>query len=152
MWEALFQFGRGVHDIHPLRFTSGATPLPVYNASIIASRLPHMRVSTEVGYWDLNCRPPAGWSLMHYRLCHGNRQLLNFLYKESHHSSSYSLTFIICQNKVNSGGSYVGVPLPQLGELAPPPRRNPGSTTGKHVHTKSDTLKMRPQSMLNIKS
>ena len=57
--STLFAFGGGLHNIHSLRFTSGATPLPVYNASIAASHLPHMRVSAEVGCWDLNCRPPA---------------------------------------------------------------------------------------------
>ena len=36
-------------DIHSLRFTSGATPLPVYIASIAAGRFPHMHVSAEVG-------------------------------------------------------------------------------------------------------
>ena len=45
--------------IHSLRFTSGATPLLVYNASIAASHLPHMRISAEVGCRDLNRRPPA---------------------------------------------------------------------------------------------
>ena len=45
--------------IHSLRFTSGVTPLPVYNASIAASRLPHMCVSAGVGCRDLNHRPPA---------------------------------------------------------------------------------------------
>ena len=51
-WAALFtQFGRGVHDIHYLRFTSCATLLPVYMASIAASRFPHMHVSAEVGCW-----------------------------------------------------------------------------------------------------
>ena len=40
-------------------FTSGVTPLPVYNASIAASHLPHMRVSAEVGCQDLNHRHPA---------------------------------------------------------------------------------------------
>ena len=45
--------------IRSLRFTSGATPLPVYNASIAASRLPHMRVSAEVECQDSNCPPPA---------------------------------------------------------------------------------------------
>ena len=51
---ALFTLGRGVHDIHSLRFTSGVTHLLLYNASIAASHLPHMRVSAEVGCWDLN--------------------------------------------------------------------------------------------------
>ena len=41
-------FGRGVHDVHSLRFTSGVTPLLVYMASIAASHLPHMPVSAEV--------------------------------------------------------------------------------------------------------
>ena len=31
------------------RFTSGATPLPVYMATILASCFPHMHVSAEVG-------------------------------------------------------------------------------------------------------
>ena len=56
--SALFALGRGVHNIRSLRFTSGATCLPVYNASIAASHLPHMCVSAEVGCRDLNCRPP----------------------------------------------------------------------------------------------
>ena len=55
----LIQTCGGVRNIHSLRFTSGATHLPVYNASIAASRLPHMRVSAEVGCRDLNRRPPA---------------------------------------------------------------------------------------------
>ena len=57
--SALFELCGGVHDIHSLRLTSGATHLPVYKASIAASRLPHMRVSAEVGCQDLNRRPPA---------------------------------------------------------------------------------------------
>ena len=57
--SALFALGRGIRNIHSLRFTSGVTPLPVYNASIAASHLPHMRVSAEVGCRDLNRRPPA---------------------------------------------------------------------------------------------
>ena len=47
--SALFELCRGICDIHSLRFTSGATPLPVYIASIAASHFPHMRVSAEVG-------------------------------------------------------------------------------------------------------
>ena len=54
--SALFALGGGVRNIHSLWFTSGATPLPVYNASIAASHLPHMRVSAEVGCRDLNRR------------------------------------------------------------------------------------------------
>ena len=50
--SALFELCRGVHDICSLRFTSGATPLPVYIASIAASRFPHMHVSAEVGMPD----------------------------------------------------------------------------------------------------
>ena len=57
--SALFKLCRGIRNIRSLRFTSGATPLPVYNASIAASHLPHMHVSAEVGCWDLNCQPPA---------------------------------------------------------------------------------------------
>ena len=57
--SALFELCRGVRDIRSLRFTSGATPLPVYKASIAASCLPHMRVSAEVGCRDLNRQPPA---------------------------------------------------------------------------------------------
>ena len=59
--SALFELCGGVRDIdlRSLRFTSGATHLPVYNASIAASRLPHMRISAEVGCRDLNRRPPA---------------------------------------------------------------------------------------------
>ena len=52
--SALFELCRGIRITHSLRFTSGVTPLPVYNASIAASRLPHMRVSAEVGCRDLN--------------------------------------------------------------------------------------------------
>ena len=50
---------RGVRNIRSLRFTSGATHLPVYNASIAASHLPHVHVSAVVGCQDLNRRPPA---------------------------------------------------------------------------------------------
>ena len=57
--SALFELCRGIRDIRSLRFTSDVTLLPVYSASIAASRLPHMRVSAEVGCWDLNHRPPA---------------------------------------------------------------------------------------------
>ena len=57
--SVFFELCGGVHDIHSLRFTSGVTHLPVYNASIAASRFPHMCVSAEVGCQDLNCRPPA---------------------------------------------------------------------------------------------
>ena len=42
----------GVKYISSLIFTSGATPLPVYNGSIAASPLPHMRVSAEVKFLD----------------------------------------------------------------------------------------------------
>ena len=42
--QPYLHFGGGVHDICSLRFTSGATPLQVYIASIAASRLPHMAV------------------------------------------------------------------------------------------------------------
>ena len=38
----------------PLRFTSGMTPVLVYNAGIAASRLPHTHVSAAVG-----CQPPG---------------------------------------------------------------------------------------------
>ena len=55
----LIQTCGGVCNIRSLRFTSGATHLLVYNASIAASRLPHMRVSAVVGCQDLNHRPPA---------------------------------------------------------------------------------------------
>ena len=57
--SALFTLGGGVCNIRSLRFTSGATPLPVYNASIAASCLPHMRVSAEVECRNLNRWPPA---------------------------------------------------------------------------------------------
>ena len=57
--SALFKLCGGVRDIRSPRFTSGATHLPVYKASIAASRLPHMRVSAKVGCRDLNHRPPA---------------------------------------------------------------------------------------------
>ena len=45
----LFKLCEGVHNIRSLRFTFGATPLPVYIASIAASHFPHMHVSAEVG-------------------------------------------------------------------------------------------------------
>ena len=35
-------------DIHSLKFTPGATPLPVFVGSIAASHFPHMRVSAVV--------------------------------------------------------------------------------------------------------
>ena len=38
-----------IHDIYSLRFTSGVTPLPVYMASIVAGRFPHIHLSAEVG-------------------------------------------------------------------------------------------------------
>ena len=38
--QPYFHLGGGIQDIHYLRFISGATPLPVYMASIAASRLP----------------------------------------------------------------------------------------------------------------
>ena len=57
--SALFELCGGVRDICSLRFTSGATHLPVYKASIAASHLPHMHVSAEVGRQDLNYQPPA---------------------------------------------------------------------------------------------
>ena len=47
-----------------LRFTCGVTPLPVYNASILACCLPHMHISAEVGCRDLNHWPPAWQSDM----------------------------------------------------------------------------------------
>ena len=50
-WEALFALGRGIHNIHSLRFTSSVTPLPVYMASIVAHRFSQMCVSAEVGCW-----------------------------------------------------------------------------------------------------
>ena len=62
-WQAICQSTRAhtqqLWHICSLRFTSGVIPLPVYNASIAASCLPHMCVSAEVGCWDLNCWPPA---------------------------------------------------------------------------------------------
>ena len=42
--SALFELCGGIRDISSLRFTSGATPLPVYIASIAAGRFPHMHV------------------------------------------------------------------------------------------------------------
>ena len=47
--SALFELCGDICDIYSLRFTSGATPLPVYIASIAAGRFPHMHVSAEVG-------------------------------------------------------------------------------------------------------
>ena len=52
--SALFKLCAGICNIHSLRFTSGVTALPVYNASIVVSRLPHIHVSAEVGCRDLN--------------------------------------------------------------------------------------------------
>ena len=51
--SALFELCGGVRDIRSLRFTSGATPLPVYIASIAAGRFPHSSrsLSAEVGCW-----------------------------------------------------------------------------------------------------
>ena len=49
--SALFELCGGVRDICSLRFTSGATPLTVYIASIAAGCFPHMHVSAEVGCW-----------------------------------------------------------------------------------------------------
>ena len=57
--SSLFELCGGIRDICSLRFTSGATHLPVYKDSRAASHLPHMHVSAEVGCWDLNRRPPA---------------------------------------------------------------------------------------------
>ena len=45
---ALFELCGGVRDIHSLRFTSGATPRPVYIANIAAGHFPDMHVSAEV--------------------------------------------------------------------------------------------------------
>ena len=39
---AIFVLGGGVHDIHSLTLTLGATPLPVSMVSIVASSFPHM--------------------------------------------------------------------------------------------------------------
>ena len=47
--SGLFELCGGIHDIRSLRFTSGATPLPVYMTSIAAGCFPHMCVSAEVG-------------------------------------------------------------------------------------------------------
>ena len=56
-WAALIALGRGVHDICSMRFTSGATPLLVYMASIVAICFLHMH------FWgrmpDSNGTPPA---------------------------------------------------------------------------------------------
>ena len=38
--KSLFPLGTGICDIHSWRFTSGETPLPVYNASIAVSQCP----------------------------------------------------------------------------------------------------------------
>ena len=47
--STLFELCGDIPDICCLRYTSGATPLPVYNASIAVSHLPRMHVSAEVG-------------------------------------------------------------------------------------------------------
>ena len=52
-WATLFTLGRGISDICSLKFTSGATPLLVYMASILASHFPHMCVSAEAGNSNL---------------------------------------------------------------------------------------------------
>ena len=57
--STLFALGPDICDVYFMRFTSGVTPLPVYSASIVASCLPHMHFSAEVGCWDLNRQPPA---------------------------------------------------------------------------------------------
>ena len=41
-WAALFTLGGGICDIRSPRFTSGATPLPVYMASIATSCFAHI--------------------------------------------------------------------------------------------------------------
>ena len=46
--SALFKLCGGVHDIHFLKFTSGATPLPVYMTSIVAGCFPHMRITANI--------------------------------------------------------------------------------------------------------
>ena len=48
VWEVLFTLGGGVRVTRSQRFISGATPLLVYVANIVADRFPHMRVSAEV--------------------------------------------------------------------------------------------------------
>ena len=52
---ALFARGRGLCDVHCLRFTSGVTPADLVTLNMAAGRLPHMRVSAEVG-----CRIRSG--------------------------------------------------------------------------------------------
>ena len=47
--SALFTLGRGLHDIHSLRFTSGVTPLQVYYGSIAASQSPSPHVCFSRG-------------------------------------------------------------------------------------------------------
>ena len=57
--SALFELCRGIRDIRSPRFTSGATPLPVYIASIAAGHFfPHACFSRG-RMLDLNHRPPA---------------------------------------------------------------------------------------------
>ena len=57
--SALFKLCGGVCDIHSLRFTSGATPLPVYIASIAASHFSPHACFSRCRMPDLKHRPPA---------------------------------------------------------------------------------------------
>ena len=54
--SALLVLAEGVREIRSLRFTSGATLLPMYMASMAAGRFPHMHVSAEVECWISSCK------------------------------------------------------------------------------------------------
>ena len=46
-------FGRGVDDVHPLRFTSHATPVDLLAANIVASHFPNMHILAKLKCEDL---------------------------------------------------------------------------------------------------
>ena len=69
-WAALFKLCQGIHDIRSLRFISGATPLPMYIASIAASRLTHILhniISLLTGILNYTVRdfPYPWWVTLH---------------------------------------------------------------------------------------
>ena len=47
-WAVLFALCGGIHDVHFLLFTSGATFADLLMANMAASSFPHIRVSVEV--------------------------------------------------------------------------------------------------------
>ena len=50
--------------MHFLRFTSGATLLPIFMVNMAAGHFPHMCVSAEVGRWISSCRSGVRVSLL----------------------------------------------------------------------------------------